>query len=165
MKSPHTSQRRSAARLAAVQALYEIDVSGNPVESVLEDFSSLRGKALITSDEDESVEIEEVLARPNANLFSILVRGVMEQPEHLDALVDQALSGDAERLESLLRSILRAATFELTARPDVPVPVVISEYLDITHAFYSGPESKLVNAVLDHIAHELHAGKTSGDAR
>ncbi|HIJ63339.1 MAG TPA: transcription antitermination factor NusB [Rhodospirillaceae bacterium] len=140
-----TARERSSARLAAVQALYLMDMTGAPVDKVLDDFlhHGLGGEP----------EAEERLAIPDPLLFTDILRGAVERGQDLDAMVGQALSGDwsVERLENILRAILRAGAYELTARPDVPMKVVISEYVDLAYAFYSGPEPGLVNAVLDRI--------------
>ena len=101
----------------------------------------------------------------DAALFADIVRGAMKRQSELDAAISAALTPDwpIERLEAVLRAILRAGAYELTARPDVPVPVVISEYLDIGHAFFAGKEPGLINGVLDKLARTLaEAGR--GDA-
>ena len=148
-----TARERSSARLAAVQALYLMDMTGAPVDKVLDDF--------LRHGLGSEPEAEERLAIPDPLLFTDILRGAAARGGELDAMVAQALSGDwsAERLENVLRAILRAGAYELTARPDVPMKVVISEYVDLAYAFYSGPEPGLVNAVLDRI------GKVVRDVR
>lgn len=147
---------RSAARLAAVQALYSWELGGAGADALIEDFLNhgLGRKAFVPASDDSESEIETVLASPNAPLLTAILRGVISQRDSLDAMVEGSLSTDwpAERLEAVLRAILRAGAFELSAMPNTPVRVVISEYVDIAHAFYAGPEPKLVNAVLDRIA-------------
>ena len=140
-----SGRQRSAARLAAVQALYTMDITGKPVEQVLDDF--LNNGIL------QDGEAEDRLVAIDPLMFTEIVRGATAFREDLDAMIAGALSGDwsAERLEAILRAILRAGAFELAQRPDVPMKVAISEYVDVAYAFYSGSEPGLVNAVLDRI--------------
>jgi N utilization substance protein B len=142
------SQRRSAARLAAVQALYEMDMVGAPADEVLAEFLQRRWQL--------SAEAAG-MAEPDADWLAGLVRGVSEGAQRLDDLIRPALAKDLalDRLETLLRVVLRAGAYELSAKPDVPTPVIISEYVDVTHAFFSGKEPALVNAILDTLARSL----------
>lgn len=152
-KAGPAARRRSAARLAAVQALYQLEFGGTP-ETVLRDILQ-HG-----SDEAEGVASDEsALVEPETDLLTSIVRGTLERQERLDGMIAGALSKDwpMERLEAVLRAVLRAGAFELSERPDVPPRVVISEYVDVAHAFYSGPEPGLVNAVLDRIARVVRA--------
>jgi N utilization substance protein B len=146
---------RSTARLAAVQALYDNEITGDSVDTLLKNFldEGIGNRAIVTDEEDES-ETEVALTAPDPLLLAAILRGSLAQAAQLDEIVGNALSGDwsMDRLEQVLRAILRAAAFELTSMPDTPVRVVISEYVDIAGAFYSGPEPGLVNAVLDRIA-------------
>jgi N utilization substance protein B len=149
--------RRSAARLAAVQALYQIELAGAPIEAVIGEFShdGLRRDA---EGSDEPAD------KFDAALFADLVRGTAKRQAELDTAIKEVLTPDwpLERLESVLRAILRAGTYELIARRDVPVPVVISEYLEIGHAFFAGKEPGLINGVLDKLARTL-VGEGRGD--
>src|ERR1700761_7511940 len=155
MSKKKTGIRRSTARLAAVQALYDNEITGDSVDTLLKNFldEGIGNRAIVTDEEDES-ETEVALATPDPLLLAAILRGSLAQAAQLDEVIGNALSGDwsIERLEAVLHAILRAAAFELTAMPDTPVRVVISEYVDIAGAFYSGPEPGLVNAVLDRIA-------------
>jgi len=155
MSKKKSGVSRSTARLAAVQALYDADVTGTPVDELLANFidHGIGSRAIVTDEEDET-ETEVALTAPDPLLLAAILRGSLAQAAQLDEIVGNALSGDwsLDRLEQVLRAILRAAAFELTAMPDTPVRVVISEYVDIAGAFYSGPEPGLVNAVLDRIA-------------
>ncbi len=137
-------RRRSAARLAAVQALYQMEMAGAPVETVIAEF--LRDGI----DPDHRGAFDEAL-------FADIARGTTARLAELDARIGGALTPDwpLERLEAVLRAILRAGTYELAARIDVPAPVVISEYLEIAHAFFAGKEPGLVNGVLDRLARSL----------
>jgi len=147
-------QARSAARLAAVQALYDAEITGASADALLKDFvdHKIGGRALVT--DDDEVETEMDLAPADPLLLATVLRGALERAEQLDQVVAAALTGDwhVERLESVLHAILRAGAFELTAMPETPARVVISEYVDVASAFYGGPEPGLVNAVLDRIA-------------
>ncbi len=137
------------ARILAVQAVYQNDLTGVAVETVLKEFLQHRIG-------DRSV-MSGGLSPRDHQLFTDLVRGVGEAAADLDAAITVALAGEnkSERLEVLLRAILRCGSLELRDRPDVAVAVIINEYVDITHAFYGGKEPGLVNAVLDRLARTL----------
>lgn len=163
----------SSARLAAVQALYALDVeedqgsSERPdsgrVESIVRAFmdGSLGSVAMLDVPDPmglfDPTEERTELAPPDGELFCQLVRGTAHDLKRVDDVVKSALSNDWpwDRLEALLRAILRVAVFELMERPKTPVRVVIKEYVDLTASFYSGPERGMVNAVLDRLARVL----------
>jgi N utilization substance protein B len=142
--------KRSAARLAAVQALYQVEMTDLAGSAVTQEFVKHRLGQQI--DGDDYVSADETL-------FRELVEGTLQRAAELDALISGALTPDwpLERLEMVLRAILRAATFELVARIDVPVRVVITEYVDIAHAFFAGKEPGMVNGVLDRLGRSLRA--------
>jgi N utilization substance protein B len=150
---PQRGRRRSAARLAAVQALYQIDMTGvlpgtTEVDRVVREFARHRfGQDM---DGGGMVEADEAL-------FRDIVGGVSARWRDIDGIVGPALSAEwpIERLETILRAILRAGAYELMARIDVPPRVVISEYLDVAHAFFGAKEPALVNGVLDRLARSL----------
>lgn len=162
-----TGNRRSAARLAAVQALYEMDLAGAGPDAVLEEFLQKRWRQDMDEGGDGSGEDAgpddggDNMVAPDNKWLRELVHGVASQREELDGLIGPALSGEwtVKRLEALLRVILRAGAFELKSKPNVPANVVISEYLDVAHAFFEDNETRLVNGVLDHLARELRAGE------
>ncbi len=163
----NTAQRRSAARLAAVQALYNSELSDRSADAVLQDFLEHGMGATVTmAPSEDEAEVEHHLIDPDGRLLTSIFRGALEGREDFDRMIAAALSGDwsMERLESVLRAILRAGTFELARRPETPVKVVLSEYVDIAHAFYSGPEPGLVNAVLDRIARIVRAEEIGSNA-
>ncbi|HUZ71572.1 MAG TPA: transcription antitermination factor NusB [Stellaceae bacterium] len=143
-------RRRTAARLAAVQALYQLELAGASVDSVISEFVHHR---LGRDGEGDG------FGDADPGFFAALVRGAAARHDELDRLIAAALTPEwpLERLESVLRAILRAGAYELLACPDVPVPVVISEYLDIGHAFFGGREPGLVNGVLDRLARTLRS--------
>lgn len=166
-KNNNSSQRRSSARLAAVQGLYQVELTGATVDRVLADFleHGIGLKTLIAPPDDEEGEIEATLAEPDKVLFAAILRGTMARLDEFDVMINGALTGDwsAERLESVLRAIMRAGAFELSTRTDIPPRVAISEYVDVAKAFFSGPEPGLVNAVLDRIARVVRSGEIGGD--
>lgn len=158
-RKPAGGARRSAARLAAVQALYQIDHSRAAPSIVLEEF--LRHRL------GESFDTEKDVA-PDKTLFTQLVRGVTAHGTELDELIVAALSSKwtLDRLEIILRAIMRAGVYELQAREKTPARVIITEYVDVAHAFYDGQEPGMVNGMLDRIARLLRPaefGASEGD--
>ena len=144
MKQPR-SQSRSAARLAAVQALYQQEMEGTTLPRLLDEFHRHRLGA----------EIEEVeYAAAEVAFFDDVVKGAIARRDEIDALVGAKLATGwkIERLDRTMLQILRAGAYELLARKDVPVGTAISEYLDVAHAFFDEREAKFVNGVLDAVA-------------
>ena len=154
-----TGNRRSAARLVAVQALYEMDMVNADVDAVLEEFFLKRWRQS-NGDGPEKGE-HAPLTEPDQEWLNDLVHGVSSGQEELDGLIGPALSEDwtVDRLEALLRVILRAGTYELKNKKNIPAAVIISEYLDVAHAFFEGGETRMVNGVLDHLARDLRTGE------
>jgi len=161
-KSPRSpGKARSRARLAAVQALYDADLTGATADRLLSDFiDHALGESVLMSGAHD-METEVLLAPHDPQLLTELLRGCLDRHEQLDHLVAAALSKDWQvaRLESVLRAILRAGAYELIAMPATPARVVISEYVDVTGAFYGGPEPGMVNAVLERIARSVRAAE------
>ncbi len=149
-------RRRTAARLAAVQALYQMEVSGTSPANVVMEFIRHR---LGHEGEGES------FGAADERLFEDLVEGASARRGELDQRIAAVLTPDwpLERLEIILRAILRAGAYELLARPEVPVRVAISEYIDIAHAFFAGKEPGLVNGVLDRLARTLRPEGLRGE--
>jgi transcription antitermination protein NusB len=144
------ANRRGAARLAAVQALYQMDLAATPINEALAEFEShWLGR---------EVEGEEYLPA-EASHFRDVVRGVVADQRKLDPMIDAVLANGwpLKRIETVLRAILRAGAFELDRKPDVPARVIVSEYVDVANAFVDRDETGLVNAVLDQIARQLRA--------
>lgn len=139
------SARRSAARLAAVQALYQRDMTAIGTEQVLGEFVRFRLGA------DESGDNPQV--EPDRALFAAIVRGAARRRDEIDRMIESALGPQwsFERLEVLLRTILRAGVWELLENRTAEPRVVIAEYIDLTDAFFTGREPGMVNAVLDRI--------------
>lgn len=160
-KSPGGRSKRpsglSAARLLAVQALYQRSVAGQSAAEVLREFQQHR-----VEEEVEGLKHAAV----NRDLLTELVEGVAKQEETLDDMLAAVLDEDwtIERLEILLHALLRAAAFELSERLDVPARVVISEYVDLANAFFDGRETAFVNGMLDRLAHVLRAEEFGGAA-
>lgn len=143
---PAGSGGLSAARLAAVQAIYQIDMTGGPADTVVTEFLYHRGGAEL-DEAAPSIETDRAF-------FAALVRGVAQYRAELDRAIAALLVEDwpLERLEKVMAAILRAGAFELMHRPEVPARVAISEYVDIAHAFLEGKEVGMVNGVLDRLA-------------
>ena len=142
------ANQRGAARLAAVQALYQMDVGRQTLEDTLSQFNAyMLGR---------EVEGEQYLPA-DADFFRQIVTGVIRSQLDIDPTIDKSLSNDwpVGRIDATLRAILRAAAFELLRRKDIPQGVVITEYVDIAKAFYEDDAPRLVNAVLDNIAKQV----------
>jgi transcription antitermination protein NusB len=139
------SKSRSAARLAAVQALYQKDMENTPLPVLLHEFHQHRLGATI---EDVTYTPAEV------DFFDDLVSGVDARSGEIDGIVASKLSSgwSLERLDKPMRQILRAGTYELLARIDVPTGTVISEYVDVAKAFYDKRETSFVNGLLDAVS-------------
>jgi len=149
---------RSAARLAAAQALYEIDLTGGDAGPVLDELLKNRWKPKQGEPEAQPGDEDlSLLAAPDGELLGQLVRGVVERRDDIDGIIGPALSGNwtVERLEVLLRAILRAGAYELLVMADIPAKVVIDEYVNVAKAFYDSAQPGLVNGVLDKLAHVL----------
>jgi N utilization substance protein B len=148
MSSPR--QARSVARLAAVQALYQMDVSHVGVEAVIREFSEHRF--------DRDVE-GITLASADEAFFAELVRGVVARQREVDAAIVRRLAENwrLDRLDATVRAILRAGAYELENRADVPTEVVIDEYVEVAKSFFEGPEPGFVNGALDGVAQDVRA--------
>ena len=142
------SQSRSAARLAAVQALYQQEMEATPIPKLLHEFHHHRLGATIEGVEYADAEID---------FFDDLVKGVDARRDEIDALIEARLASgwSLARLDKPMRQILRAGTYELVGRTDVPTGSVISEYVDVAKAFYDQREAGFVNGLLDAVAKEI----------
>lgn len=145
MNTPARSKARSAARLAAVQALYQRQMEDTHLARLLDEFHQHRlGR-----------EIEDAqYADAEVDFFDDIVSGVVARQDEIDALLAARLAEGwtLARLDKTMLQILRAGTYELIARADVPTGTAIGEYLDVTHAFFDQREAKFVNGVLDAVA-------------
>lgn len=150
---------RRAARLAAVQAIYQMELTGAGAGEVAEEFVAHRFAA--------EAEIAPA-GEPDEEFFTAIVNGVPHHQAEIDRAISKSLAENwkLQRIDSILRAILRAACFELIARKDVPGKVVIDEYVELAHAFFNGDEPAFVNAVLDRLARRKRAqefGETPPD--
>lgn len=149
------ANKRGAARLAAVQALYQMDIAGSGLNEILAEFEShWIGR---------EVEGEQYLPA-EAAFFRDIVSGFLDEQRRLDPRIDAALSQGwpLKRVEALLRAVLRAGVYELERRTDVPARVVVSEYVDVARAFLGAEETGMANAVLDQLAREIRAAEFDG---
>lgn len=155
MTSPH--EERSAARLAALQALYQLEMTGNAPDEVIQEFIEHRfGRE------------PEIAAAHDEAFFADVVHGVLRHQIEIDRSIARSLASGwtLARIDSILRALLRAGTYELVARRDVPAKVVIDEYVELARDFFEGEEPGFVNAVLDRLAHRKRAtefGETPPD--
>ncbi len=146
-RAPTDKTARHASRLAAVQAIYQMELSGTDAETVADEFVEHRfgpGREM---------------GEPDEILFGDIVRGVPHHQSEIDRSITGCLASGwrLSRIDSILRAILRAATFELVERKDIPARVVLDEYVDIAHAFFAGDEPAFVNAALDKLARAKRA--------
>jgi N utilization substance protein B len=154
-KEARKANKRGAARLAAVQALYQMDLAGTGLNDIMAEFEKywLGG------------EVEGAQYMPaEAAYFRDIVSGVVREQSRLDPQIDAALTRGwpLKRIETVLRAVLRAGAYELACRSDVPARVVMAEYVDVAGAFVDEVETGMVNAVLDQLAHELRAAEFAG---
>jgi N utilization substance protein B len=139
------ANRRGAARLAAVQALYQMDIAGAGINDIFAEYESHWIGSEVEGDQYLPAE---------AAFFRDVVSGVVRDQAKMDPVIDEALTQGwpLKRIDAILRAVLRAGAYELEHRKDVPARVVVSEYVDVAHAFVEGEETGMVNAVLDQIA-------------
>jgi transcription antitermination protein NusB len=147
-----STARRSAARLAAVQALYQMEVSGKGLNETRAEFESFW-----IGNEIEGVRYKDA----ETAFFSDILTGVVSAQRPIDRSIDKALAADwpLARIDSVMRAILRAGAFELKERADVPARVSIKEYVDIAGAFFGPEEAGMINAVLDALARQCRAAE------
>jgi len=149
---------RSKARMAAVQALYQMELAGTDVNDVVAEFERLRflpADPTPAEDDDATADLEEA----DATFFSEVVHGVVRRQRDVDPMIHEQLAAGWRlvRVDAILRAILRAGAFELMERRDVPARVVINEYINVAHAFFDEDEPRVVNGVLDKIGRRLRA--------
>lgn len=155
-KRPPRGAARSAARLAAVQALYQMDMTAIDLNEVISEFETHRFGQEVDGSEYSEAE---------ASFFRDLVEGVVREQRSVDPLVDQHLAEGwrLNRVDSILRAILRSGAYEILKRDDVPAKVVITEYVNLAHAFFEGEEPKVVNGILDRLARETRQSEFPGE--
>jgi len=142
---------RAAARLLAVQALYQMDIAKTPLENIIREFVAHRLDVSM-----DGVDMPE----GDAVYFEKILRGVVENQTPIDRKIDDCLSENwhLARLDSTLRAILRCGVFELAYGGDAPMGVLVSQYTDIAHAFFDGPEGGIANALLDRVGQGVTSG-------
>lgn len=156
MSQTARSRARSAARLAAVQALYQHEMEGTPLARLLDEFHQHRlGRAI-----DDEAFGDAAYAEAEVPFFDDIVRGVAARRAEIDALLVPRLAAgwSLARLDKTMLQVLRAGTYELIARADVPVAVAISEYVDVAKAFFDDGQAKFVNGILDAVARQARSG-------
>jgi N utilization substance protein B len=146
-RPPRNATARTAARLAAVQALYQMDMTGIDLTRVIAEFEAHRLGQEVEGCQYPAAE---------AAFFRDIVEGVVREQRRIDPLVDRHLAEGwrLDRVDSILRAILRGGAYEMLMRKDVPPRVVINEYVDLAHAFFEGEEPKVVNGILDKLGHQ-----------
>lgn len=151
-------QPRTASRMAAVQALYQMDMAATDLNAVIQEFVVER---IPTSEDDEAV------AGADPVFFAELLRGVVRRQRDIDPMIDHQLAAGWRlvRVDSILRAILRSGAFELIERRDVPARVVINEYINVAHAFFDEDEPKVVNGLLDKLARQLRSAEFEPESR
>ncbi len=155
MNTPARSQSRSTARLAAVQALYQQQMEGTALNKLLDEFHQHRLGREVDDEDHEG----EVFADAEIDFFDDIVRGVDARREEIDEIVIGRLAEGwtLSRLDKTMLQVLRAGTYELIARADVPNATAISEYVDVAKAFFDDREAKFVNGILDSIANSARS--------
>ena len=141
---------RTVARLAAVQALYQMELAGEGVDTVIEEFSRHRF--------DGDIE-GQMLAEADEAWFADVVRGVVTERKAVDAAIRARLASNwkIERLDATLRALLRSGAWELMRKPEVALEIVIDEYVELAKAFFDDAEAKFVNAALDGVARDTRS--------
>ncbi len=149
-KPPANSRPRTAARVAAVQALFQSEQGGESPETVIDQFVRHRLGELPNSGGYEEGRVPDA----HVKLFARIVRMAVERQDELDGLISASLPEEwpLGRLDPVLRAVLRAGGAELAMRDGPPVRVVINEYLDVAHGFFDGDEPRMVNGLLDKLA-------------
>ncbi len=142
---PRTRNSNSITRLVLVQSLYQMEIAGTDVNEIID---SLNGRIIFDSSED--VLIDDI----NKSLFSKLINQIIEKQRIIDNEIKKFISDDWDfnRLDKILIAILRSAFYEIMFQSDTPYKVIIDEYVDISHSFFSGKEPNFTNAILDKLS-------------
>ena len=152
---PGPISARTAARVAAVQALYQMDLAGTDLNDVIAEFIDVR-----FSGESR----DELICGADRLFFADVLRAVLRRQREIDPMIDEQLAAGWRlvRVDSILRAILRAGVAEILDRDDVPARVAINEYVNVAHFFFDEDEPRVVNGVLDKIAHKLRPSEFEG---
>jgi transcription antitermination protein NusB len=153
---------RSISRTAAVQALYQMDMAGTDINAVITEFQHVRFEPTIGAPgEISEADLDEKTEGADAQFFADVLKGVVRRQRDIDPMIDQQLAEGWRlvRVDSILRAILRAGAFELLERTDVPARVVINEYINVAKSFFDAEEPRVVNGVLDRLAHKLRSAE------
>jgi len=147
-------ESRATSRLLAVQALYQMEIAQTPLEVIIREFQDHRVENPLDGTEMPPADIA---------YFEFIIRGVMDYQTKIDRTIDGYLATNwrLSRLDSTLRAILRCGVCELMAEQKAPTGVVVSQYTDIAHAFFDGPEGGMTNALLDRLAKAVDEGRVS----
>lgn len=156
MNQPARSKARSAARLAAVQALYQQHMEGTALARLLDEFHQHRLGRTIDDDDFDDAEYADA----EVPFFDDVVRGVDARRDEIDTVLSGKLAAgwSLTRLDKAMLQVLRAGTYELLARADVPPAVAINEYVEVAKAFFDDGQAKFVNGILDAVAKDARAG-------
>jgi transcription antitermination protein NusB len=149
-KPTSLTDARRGARLAAVQALYQMEMSGGGVTAIVREYLDHR-----LGEDSETGPLETA----DADFFRLIVEGVVAEQAIIDASIKSRLAKGwrLDRIDSIVRAAIRAGTYELLRQSDVPIAVVLDEYVGIVNAFFDGPEGGFANALLDRLARETNA--------
>lgn len=149
-KGPSKAITRASARLKAVQALYQMELGSMDAMDVLAQFA---GQGLANEPGQENI------VSPDWDFFEKLVLGIVSEQRDLDPMIEERLvrGWTLARIDATVRAILRAGSFELSKRKDVPARVVINEYVEVAHSFFDGDEPKMINGILDKLGRKLRA--------
>tara|TARA_R110002020_G_scaffold20374_24_gene69609 strand:+ start:3072 stop:3599 length:528 start_codon:yes stop_codon:yes gene_type:complete len=156
--SERPANQRGVARLAAVQALYQLDITRAPVADVVAEFELFRLKQDI-----EGASLRDL----DLAWFRGIVTGVVTDQREIDPKVNEALAADwpLKRVDATLRAMLRCGVYELLRRADVPARVVITEYVEVAKAFFDGDEPRIVNGVLDRVGRQIRPSEMADPSR
>lgn len=152
-----TVPARSLARLGAVLALYQMDIAGTDVNIIIDEFINSRGPSALESDNPESMQID--LSTMDVIFFKNILHGIVVNQKEIDSTIHDRLNADwpMARIDTTLRAIFRAGSYEMLKRADIPPKVIINEYVEMSKAFFDGQETNMINGVLDRIAKDIRA--------
>ncbi|NRA88032.1 MAG: transcription antitermination factor NusB [Rhizobiales bacterium] len=156
-KKQKTVPVRSLSRLAAVLALYQMDIAGTDLGIIVDEFVNAKGPSAISLDSDEGMQID--LSSMDTDLFQDILHGMVANQQEIDKKIHEKLNVDwpMARVDTTLRAIFRAGGYEMLKRNDIPPKVIINEYVELSKAFFNGRETNMINAVLDSIAKDIRA--------